>query len=636
MVIMVVNGGFANQIYRYACAYATAKKYGQELIVIAQTTDAATDPFQLGEFKIEYSRLYITKSYLEVFELLAKWREKISIADVTESQYLDKVNEQLFKDYDGVVLWGGFQSPIFFQQYIEDLRRQFVFMNPSEFIKVFSSNIERQESVAVHVRRGDFLTYEGLCSSMDYYKAAMVYLEDAIGYGIPQYYIFSDDREFVKDFFGNNERIHFVANYGDYKEATEEFIAMSMCKHRILTEESSFSRMADALNDCVEGYAVYAMKGMEACVSPREKLTFLQTDYIVELAKYYAPLFGNNSKNDVINRKIDTMNLEDIAQTCIDAWNVSSVDELKIRIRQIQILNEKYMYAEAISPLRKLWEISVGTQYENEVHSLYWKAMYEFGYRSESLIEALHVENIKRNISSLYSPFEQKIFNKLLNTERKEFVIIPSRSFEPHIFEDLTHIGALLRRIGNNVTYMFREQGKDMEYSAPYNKTLRENNFYIDVMGHNTWCNIINLTEQESRYKSLKDYYKAYLAGRCDVVFICKKAEDIEALKEVRECGKIQIVYMDYTNVLDAGNYIDVSVTNVKMQNIITEEQSFCYTNCDKIISYNRNIESNEKVISFKMNSREYNEPSEKKQVADYYRIDPNMVENVLLFASEI
>ena len=138
------------------------------------------------------------------------------------------------------------------------------------------------------------------------------------------------------------------------------------------------------------------MKGMEACVSPRERLTFLQTDYIVELAKYYAPLFGNNSKNDVINRKIDTMNLEDIAQTCIDAWNVSSVDELKIRIRQIQILNEKCMYAEAISPLRKLWEISVGTQYENEVHSLYWKAMYEFGYRSESLIEALHIENIKR------------------------------------------------------------------------------------------------------------------------------------------------------------------------------------------------------------------------------------------------
>ena len=154
VVIMVVNGGFANQIYRYACAYATAKKYGQELIVIAQTTDAATDPFQLGEFKIEYSRLYITKSYLEVFELLAKWREKISIADVNESQYFDKVNEQLFKDYDGVVLWGGFQSPIFFQQYIEDLRRQFVFMNPSEFIKVFSSNIERQESVAVHVQIG--------------------------------------------------------------------------------------------------------------------------------------------------------------------------------------------------------------------------------------------------------------------------------------------------------------------------------------------------------------------------------------------------------------------------------------------------------------------------------------------------
>lgn len=636
MVIMVVNGGFANQIYRYASAYATAKKYGQELVVIAQTTDAATDPFQLGEFKIEYSRLYITKSYLEVFELLAKWREKINIVDIPENQYLDKINEQLFKDYDGVVLWGGFQNPIFFQQYIDDLRRQFVFLNPSEFIKVFSNNIKGQESVAVHVRRGDFLTYEGLCSGMDYYKSAMVYLEDLIGYGIPQYYIFSDDREFVKDFFGNNERIHFVANYGDYKEATEEFIAMSMCKHRILTEESSFSRMADALNDCKEGYAVYAMRGMEACVSPREKLIFLQMNYITDLAKYYTPLFSNNRKKTLVDRTIETMRLEDIAKTCLDAWNINSLDELKIRIRQIQILNENHMYAEAISPIRKLWEIAVGTQYENQVHELYWKTLYEFGYRIESLIEALYVEDVKRNMSSFYSFSEQILFNKLLDIERKEIVIIPSRSFEPHIFEDLIHIGVLLKRIGNNVTFMFREQDIDMEYSVPYNKTLRENNFYIDVMGHNSWCNVINLTEQERQYKSLRNYYESYIAGKANMVFFCKRAEDVAMLKKVKKGGNIQIVYMDYTNVLDAGNYADVSVTNVKMQNIIPEEQNFCYMNCDKIISYGHNEKFNDKVIKFKMNSREYNEPSEKKRVADYYRIDPNMVENTLILASKI
>ena len=33
MVISVINGGFANQLYRYACAYATAKKYNQERIM---------------------------------------------------------------------------------------------------------------------------------------------------------------------------------------------------------------------------------------------------------------------------------------------------------------------------------------------------------------------------------------------------------------------------------------------------------------------------------------------------------------------------------------------------------------------------------------------------------------------------
>ena len=92
---------------------------------------------------------------------------------------------------------------------------------------------------------------------------------------------------------------------------------------------------------------------------------------------------------------------------------------------------------------------------------------------------------------------KQELINKLIKTSKREYVIIPSRCFEPHIFEDLTHIGAMLRRMGNNVTFMFREQKHDMEYSAPYNKTLCENNFYVDVMGHNTWCNIINLTEKK-------------------------------------------------------------------------------------------------------------------------------------------
>lgn len=638
MVIMVVNGGFANQIYRYACAYATAKRFGQELIIIAQTTDAATDPFQLGEFKIEYSELYITKSYLEVFELLVKWRGNVNIADVFENQYLDKISEQTFKEYDGVVLWGGFQNPIFFQDYIRDLRRQFVFLKNSAFIDEFGNRINGQESVAVHVRRGDFLTYEGLCSSMDYYKAAMVYLEDAIGYGIPQYYIFSDDREFVKEFFGSNERIHFVANYGDYKEATEEFIAMSMCKHRILTEESSFSRMADALNDCEEGYAIYAMKGMESCVSPREKLIFLQSDYIVELAKYYAPLMKNNDKKvDVaITEKIDMMDMVDIAQVCIDAWNVNAIDELRIRMRQVQLLNKNCMYKEAISPIRKLWELSVGTMYESEVHKLYWKTLYEAGYRSESIIEALYVENVKTNINRLYNQYEQDLINKLIKTSKREYVIIPSRSFEPHIFEDLIHIGAILRRMGNNVTFMFREQKHDMEYSAPYNKTLYENNFYVDVMGHNTWCNIINLTEKKKQYKSLMDYYKSYMDKKDDIVFICKRAEDIEALKEAAGNKNIKIVYVDYTNILDAGNYEEVSVTNIKTQNIDAQEKYYCYEKCDKIISYSHIPEWSEKIIYFKTNKKEYNQPSEKRLVGDYYRIDSNMIDNVLIFASEI
>ena len=235
MVIVVIRSGFANQLYKYACAYATAQRYQQKLIIIAQTTNAATDPFQLGEFALEYSELYCVESYVETFSLLGELGKKYRLAEVMEQDYLAVMSDDLFVQYDGVVLYGAYQSQVYFEDYIEDLRSMFRFERETLFLKMFQEEIAGRQSVAVHVRRGDFLTYDGLCRGMEYYKAAMCLMEDILGYGNAEYYIFSDDREFVRSYFGRNKRIHYVSVYGDYREGVEEFLAISMCRHAILT-----------------------------------------------------------------------------------------------------------------------------------------------------------------------------------------------------------------------------------------------------------------------------------------------------------------------------------------------------------------------------------------------------------------
>lgn len=637
MVIMLVNGGFANQVYRYACAYATAKKYNQELIIIAQTTDAATDPFQLGEFKIEYSKLYITKSYIEVHELLSKWREKFRIADVYENNYCSMVNDKLFNEYDGIILWGGFQIPLFYEEYIADLRKQFVYVNSSPFINCFSKSIQGKQSVAIHVRRGDFLTYDGACPAMNYYKAAMVFIEDAVGYGRAEYYVFSDDREFVKDFFGDNERIHYVANYGDYKEATEEFIAISMCEHRILTAGSSFSRMADNLNRNEDGYAIYEASAWDSGIWKKKNTVLLQADYITELVKYYAPLFNNGGRHRHTNlSNIETLTLENIEDLCIDAWNIGSMDELKIRMRKIELLNQNGMYQDSIGQVRKLWELSVGTVCESEVHKLYWKSLYEYGYRYESIIEAAYVQDVKKQMDQYYNEHEQRLLTDLSEMKHHEIVMVPSRAFEPHIFEDMLHMGALLRRMGETVTFMFHERNADLTYEKPYNKTLKECDFYTDVMGHSIWCEVVNLTEQIKQYGSLEKYYESYLNSRTDVIFICKRKEDIESIKAVKGNKNIEIFYWDYSNMLDAGNYSDATIIGVVQQKISNDDINYCYCNCDRLLSYDDKPEFSNKLLKLRLNSKEYFEPSTKRSVADYYRIDPNMVYNAMMFVSEI
>lgn len=631
MVIAVIRGGFANQLYKYACAYATARRYNQELIIIVQTENAASDPFQLGEFALEYSELYCLESYVETFRLLGEWEKKYRLVEVMQPDYLTVMSAELFKQYDGVVLYGTYQPQIYFEDYIEDLRSIFHFEKETLFLKLFQDEIAGKQSVAVHVRRGDFLTYDGLCRGMEYYKAAMCLIEDILGYGNAEYYVFSDDKEFVRSYFGRNKRIHYVSVYGDYREGVEEFLAISMCRHAILTEGSSFSRMADALNSDRTGYVVYEKQGFESMVFVRENLIYMDLESIDRLAGYYKPLFEREtlSPDKISESEICNMDLCSLTKLCMDVRNIDNESEIALRIRKIELLNEQGDYAQSLGQARKLWEIAEGTKYEYKMHELYWKCLYEYGYRLESLIEASFLKDVRDSSPQYYNAEEQEILEKLYRASKDmEVIFAPFRKFSPHIFEDMIHAGSILRRLGYRVTFMFREPTPEMENYQPYGKTLRNSSFYEDIKGHSIRCPLINLTEEEAEYGSLKDFFDTYFSMSERIVLFAKQNDILDAAEKCAFAQNITTVFWDYSHIFDTGNYKEVNGMGVRKAEVTAVEMLECYNRADYSITFGDMMQMGKFILRMKDDSQKTYEPKKERCMADYYRIDPLMIEN--------
>ena len=110
-----------------------------------------------------------------------------------------------------------------------------------------------QNSVSIHVRRGDYLKHKnlqthGLCS-LDYYKKAIDYLLDQKSN--LNFFVFSDDLEWCKNNFDFVQNIFYCEG-----SPIEDFILMSSCKYNIIAN-SSFSWWSAFLNQNQNKIIIY-------------------------------------------------------------------------------------------------------------------------------------------------------------------------------------------------------------------------------------------------------------------------------------------------------------------------------------------------------------------------------------------
>lgn len=132
----------------------------------------------------------------------------------------------------------------YFAEYEADIRRQFKLkcelseeaLHRKMFIK------GTRNSVAVHIRRGDYVTVNRSTLCMDYYKKAMSLFEEKLEK--PIFLFFCEDINWVKNWFGENDR-YFYMEPG--VTDIEEFYLMQQCENAIIAD-STFSWWAAWLN----------------------------------------------------------------------------------------------------------------------------------------------------------------------------------------------------------------------------------------------------------------------------------------------------------------------------------------------------------------------------------------------------
>ena len=114
-------------------------------------------------------------------------------------------------------------------------------------MKTILEQVTGEKSVAVHIRRGDYLQINGALP-MDYYERALRLICDKMGKDL-SFYIFSDDLDYCRDYFKRHENalnITYV-QYESDNTTLDDLLIMSKCKSMIIAN-STYSWWAAWLN----------------------------------------------------------------------------------------------------------------------------------------------------------------------------------------------------------------------------------------------------------------------------------------------------------------------------------------------------------------------------------------------------
>lgn len=249
MITVKLLGGLGNQMFQYAL-YRAFELKGREVCLDNFTYFNCQSPpphlvYHLDIFGLGYRKMdpammpkYIIDPNSFFFRLFHKYH-------FGPNYYFEKENSK----YDPKVLTtknncqyyeGYWQTDKYFAEYRAEIKKDFKYIGEWTIENErYKDMMVKTNSVSLHIRRGDYLkhsVYTGICTE-NYYKHAIEYIKEHVPN--PTFFIFSNDLEWCKAFFVENDNVVFVEG-NDVEHSYMDMILMTYCKHHVIAN-SSFS-----------------------------------------------------------------------------------------------------------------------------------------------------------------------------------------------------------------------------------------------------------------------------------------------------------------------------------------------------------------------------------------------------------
>jgi hypothetical protein len=251
-VEVLIYDGLGNQMFQYALGRALSLRTGRPLVL--DTLPLYEEPvyrfdlrhLRLGKQKVRNRPAYSARRLTVLRMMASRGWEPIRL--VTESGL--EFSPEILTIDKPCILQGYWQSERYFESIAGQLREEFSIVEPQDPRSAdFRTRIRKVESVALHVRRGDYVSlpacnaFHGTCSK-EYYDAALRLVLSRLPSGA-ELFVFSDDMAWSRE----NIRFPVPTTYVDWNQSRnyEDLRLMSSCRALIMAN-SSFSWWAGWLN----------------------------------------------------------------------------------------------------------------------------------------------------------------------------------------------------------------------------------------------------------------------------------------------------------------------------------------------------------------------------------------------------
>ena len=269
MIIVKLIGGVGNQMFQYAFGLQVAAAYqeeicfdtdfypkGKPLALYMLSVPQYPVWTEVGIKKVE--RVYI-RLMEKIFHVLQKVIRILGRTDRTGNLLYGRFAKHgMLFNFDpyyyeidccekkNKYIYGYFQGTQYFSGCEEQLKQVFRVSVPlGRQAQDISSQIEKTNAVALHIRLGDYTnaanTDLNVCSDV-YYRNAIAYICEAVP--DPVFFVFTNDTRTVAEKFTFPEKTVLVEGTKDY----EDFALMQKCKH-FVASNSTFSWWASFLSE---------------------------------------------------------------------------------------------------------------------------------------------------------------------------------------------------------------------------------------------------------------------------------------------------------------------------------------------------------------------------------------------------